>query len=170
MQKTLYQRYAAKLLMVCLRYTKSKADAEDILQEGFIRIFKNLHQYNFKGSFEGWMKMIIVNSALESIRKKKMDFVDIQQAESVNQHISNYNAINNLAIKELLLLIQTLPNGCQIIFNLYVFDELRHKEISIKLNISESTSKSQLARARQLLQEKIEPQKVNNKKVFETNE
>jgi RNA polymerase sigma-70 factor (ECF subfamily) len=75
-----------------------------------------------------------------------------------------------LDLKELLALIQTLPSGCQTIFNLYVFEELTHKEISIKLNISESTSKSQLARARQLLQEKLEPQKMNNKKVFETNE
>lgn len=151
----LYQRYSGKLLMVCLRYTKTKADAEDILQEGFIKIFGNLHQYTQKGSFEGWMKMIMVNTALESIRKKQFVFSDVTESEIQEQQVSAYSPLNELALKELLVLIQELPVGCQVVFNLYVIEGFIHADIAKRLNITEGTSKSQLARARKLLQEKI---------------
>ncbi len=150
--------------MVCLRYTQNKLDAEDILQDGFVKIFANIHQFENRGSFEGWMKMIVVNTALEYHRKKKISFIDIDTSE-IEFKESNCDILSNLGFKELLYLIQQLPSGCKVIFNLYVFEQLTHKEIAEKLSISESTSKSQLARARQLLQDKIEPKKIITKHI-----
>lgn len=155
LQKALYQRYSARMMMICLRYTKNREEAEDVLQDGFIKLFNNIHQYTGSGSFEGWMRRIMVNTALEAIRKKKVDFspIDIQNLE--NNEASEQDVLSNIAVKDLILLIQSLPNGCQLIFNLYVIEGYNHREIAEKLAVSEGTSKSQLARARQLLQEKL---------------
>ena len=117
MQKALYERYAAKLLLVCQRYTQHKTAAEDILQEGFIKIFSHIHQFNFTGNFEGWLRMIVVNAALEHIRKKKISFTDIETFETEIIASNNYNTLSHLELKELLQLIQQLPEGCKIIFN-----------------------------------------------------
>lgn len=155
LQKALYQRYSAKMFMVCLRYTKNREEAEDVLQDGFVKLFSSIDQYSGAGSFEGWMRRIIVNTALEAIRKKKMNFSseDIYNLEA--DHASEYDAISKIALKDLLALIRELPAGCQVIFNLYAIEGYNHREIAEKLAISDGTSKSQLARARQLLQEKI---------------
>jgi RNA polymerase sigma factor (sigma-70 family) len=155
LQKALYQRYSAKMMMVCLRYTKNREEAEDVLQDGFVKLFSNIKQFNGAGSFEGWIRRIIVNTALEAIRKKKMDFSSDDINNLGNTQISEYDAVSNIALKDLLALIRELPNGCQVIFNLYVIEGYNHKEIAEKLAISEGTSKSQLSRAKQLLQEKI---------------
>jgi RNA polymerase sigma factor (sigma-70 family) len=155
LQKALYQRYSAKMLMVCLRYTKNREEAEDVLQDGFVKLFNNISQFNGSGSFEGWIRRIMVNTALEAIRKKKMDFSSDDIYNLQTDRESEYDAIGRIALKDLLALIRELPGGCQVIFNLYVIEGYNHREIAEKLSLSEGTSKSQLARARQLLQEKL---------------
>ena len=145
------------MLAVCMRYSNSKDAAEDILQEGFIKIFKSIHQFKKEGSFEGWIRRIMVNTALESIRKqKKMDFTSIDSISELEINFQNEeNPPDNFDTVHLLKLIQDLPKGCNIIFNLFAVEGYSHKEIAEKLNISEGTSKSQLSRARALLQNSL---------------
>lgn len=155
LQKALYQRFSAKMLMVCLRYTKNRQEAEDVLQDGFVKLFTNIGQYNGSGSFEGWIRRIMVNTALEAVRKRKLDYSSDDIQNFSNDPVSELDAMSKIALDDLLSLIRDLPSGCQLIFNLYVIEGFNHKEIAEKLSVSEGTSKSQLARARQLLQEKI---------------
>ncbi len=157
LQKVLYERYSGKLFLICLRYMSSREEAEDVLQDGFVKVFSSMSQYTHAGSFEGWMRRIIVNTALESIRKKKIDFAPDDILTIKTHHVIEPDVFHTIAIKDLLKLIQELPNGCRLIFNLYVIEGYTHREIAEKLNISEGTSKSQLARARQLLQDRIKP-------------
>jgi RNA polymerase sigma factor (sigma-70 family) len=155
--RLLYKKYSSKMLVVCLRYTNSRPEAEDVLQEGFIKVFKSIHQFRNEGSFEGWLKRVMVNTALESFRKqKKMELVDYEFIpESESSSIFEGNALNNFEIKDLLKMIQELPKGCNVVFNLFAIEGYSHKEISDMLNISEGTSKSQVSRARSLLQKAI---------------
>jgi RNA polymerase sigma factor (sigma-70 family) len=155
LQKALYQRYSAKMFMICLRYTKNREEAEDILQDGFVKLFGNIRQFNGAGSFEGWIRRIMVNTALEAIRKRKLEYAPDDISNLTNVHANESDALSKIALQDLLALIQELPTGCQLIFNLYVIEGFNHKEIAEKLGVSEGTSKSQLARARQLLQEKL---------------
>jgi RNA polymerase sigma factor (sigma-70 family) len=155
LQKALYERYAAKLFVICIRYTKNKEEAEDVLQDGFVKLFSHIDQYNGVGAFEGWMRRIMVNTALESIRKRKLDFSTDELQNTSDDPISDSDALSQIAFQDLLDLIKELPSGCQIIFNLYIIEGYNHREIAEKLAISEGTSKSQLARARSLLKEKL---------------
>lgn len=154
-QNELYRRYSRKLWGVCLRYAKNQMSAEDILQEGFIRIFKYLDQYKGDGSFEGWMRRTMVNTAINYYKKNlsSKDELDIDDIVSIQS--DNADAVSQLSTEEILKVIQELPSGYRTVFNLYVIDGLSHKDISTQLNISENTSKSQLSRARSILQEKI---------------
>jgi RNA polymerase sigma-70 factor (ECF subfamily) len=155
LQKALYTRFSAKMLGVCLRYTKNRDEAEDLLQEGFIKVFHNIEHFSASGSFEGWIRKIMVNTALESIRRRKIEFstTDIQQLE--DDYEADANVLSRLGHQELLIMIQSLSPGYQLIFNLYAVEGYQHKEIAAMLNISEGTSKSQFARARLILQDKI---------------
>jgi len=155
LQKALYERFSGKMFAVCLRYAKKREEAEDYLQEGFIKVFRNMNQYSGAGSFEGWIRRIMVNTALEHLRKKKMDFgtFDIERVE--DNHADDNSATSRIEVKDLLAVIQQLPTGYQTIFNLYAIEGYQHNEIAVMLGISEGTSKSQLARARALLQEKL---------------
>lgn len=155
LQKALYQRYSAKMFLLCLRYTKNREEAEDVLQDGFVKVFSNIKQYSGSGSFEGWIRMIMVNTALEMLRKKKLNFSSCEIQNIENDPLNESDAISKIAMQDLLLLIRELPSGCQIIFNLYVIEGYNHGEIAEKLAISKGTSKSQLARARELLQGKL---------------
>jgi len=148
------------MLGLCLRYTRNRDEAEDLLQDGFVKIFKNLDQYTGPGSFEGWIRKIMVNTVLESFRKKKLRFSgeDIQELE--NDPATEADALNRIGLKDLLALVQGLPPGYQLVFNLYAIEGYPHKEIATMLDISEGTSKSQLARARMLLQDKIKQQEI----------
>jgi RNA polymerase sigma factor (sigma-70 family) len=153
-QQMLYKRYAAKMLTVCMRYTGNKEEAEDILQEGFVLVFEKMAQFKMKGSFEGWIRKIMVNKAIEHYRKSAhvfqvMNVGDVENEISVNDIVSNVNA------KELLKMIQELPPMYKMVFNLYVFEEMTHKEIAEQLGIAEGTSKSNLSDARNLLKKKI---------------
>lgn len=153
-QQTLFERYAGKMMTVCLRYSKDQMDAEDILQEAFIRVFKYMHQFKFDGSFEGWIRRVVVNSALKSISKKKIIFSDRDGYSEVSAQIDSY-AYSNLGEDDILKLITQLPEGYKLVFNLHVIEGYSHDEIAKMLKIEASTSRSQLVKARKMLQNKI---------------
>ena len=152
-QEQLYRLYAAKLFGVCLKYSSSRQEAEDNLQDGFVTIFEKISQYKNEGSFEGWMKRILINSALQKHRQQKVYGItneDYLQQEEVEVETED------LSVDFLLQCVQSLPDRYRQVFNLYVMDGHSHKEIAELLKISEGTSKSNLARARMALKDKIE--------------
>jgi RNA polymerase sigma factor (sigma-70 family) len=155
-QELLYRRHAAKLYAVCLQYSGNDEEARDILQEGFIKIFENLDRYKNEGSFEGWMRRITVNTALERFRSRhnlyRVDDIDTikePDAEPDNQDYAGLEA------NDLLEIIRELPTKYRMVFNLYAIEGYSHKEISKMVNISEGTSKSNLSRARVILQRRV---------------
>jgi RNA polymerase sigma factor (sigma-70 family) len=155
-QELLYRRYAAKLYAVCLQYSNNDEEARDILQEGFIKIFENLVSYKHEGSFEGWMRKITVNTALEKFRNKhnlyKVEDIDsIHETESEPEN----NDYSGLEANDLMNLIRELPPKYRMVFNLYAIEGYSHKEIASMINISEGTSKSNLSRARVILQRRV---------------
>ncbi len=153
-QSQLYHLLHQKMFVVCLRYAKSREEAEEILQEGFIKVFEFIHQYKFSGPFEGWVRKIMVNCALQKYRSKKLHaVVDIDPVTIEN--IGDENIISQIGTKELLKMVQKLPPGYRMVFNLYVFEGMKHREIAKHLNISEGTSKSNLSDARAILQRAV---------------
>lgn len=154
-QELLYQRFASKMFTVCMRYAAESHSAQDLLQEGFVKIFKNIEKFRGEGSFEGWIRRIFVNTCLEFVRKKANMYV-VQDTETVKVEYHDENALQKLMKEDLMEMIQSLSTGYRTIFNLYVIEGYSHKEIAELLNVTEGTSKSQLARARYLLQKKVE--------------
>ena len=152
-QKALYDLFAPKMLSVCKRYVHDTATAEDILLQGFFKVFKHIHQHQEKGSFEGWIRRIIVNEALMYLRKKKHIFEDIDNVYKLNDQ--SLSALDQLQAAEILQLVAELPLGYRTIFNLYIIEGYKHREIAEQLNISINTSKSQLIQAKKQLQKKI---------------
>jgi RNA polymerase sigma factor (sigma-70 family) len=152
-QKALYERYCRKMMAVCLRYSKTTAEAEDILQEGFVKVFHGMKSFRQESKLETWITRIMVNTALNFQRKKLYLFpmVDVHEIDIAEDEIS----ISGINFSQLLEMIQSLPQGCQIVFNLFAIEGYNHKEIATLLGISEGTSKSQYSRARSLLQEKL---------------
>ena len=154
-QNRLYQLFAPGMFAVCLRYSKNKEEAEEILQEGFMKVFTHLHQFNFEGSFEGWIRKIMVNCALQKYRSNARlhAVVDIE----TNQHkiAETENIMAQIGTKELVNMVQQLPPGYRLVFNLYVFEGMKHREIAEQLAISEGTSKSNLYDARAILQKSV---------------
>lgn len=157
-QKKLYEVYASRLLVVSMRYAKSDQEAEDVLQEAFIKIFKKIKDFRSDSSLYYWMKRIVVNTALNHRRSKLYLFPMVDVSELKNQ-VGQRFTLSDHDFKDLLKMIQELPSGCQVIFNLFAVEGYSHKEIAKKLNISEGTSKSQYARARSLLRQKINEDK-----------
>ncbi len=154
-QTQLYELFADKMFAVCLRYSRNREEAEETLQEGFMKVYKFIHQYKSSGSFEGWIKKIMVNSCLEKYRSRPQMHV-IMDIEMVPfEDIDNEDILNRLGIKELLKMIQLLPPAYRMVFNLYVFEGMKHREIANELGISEGTSKSNLSDARTLLRKAI---------------
>ncbi len=153
-QEQLYRQYSGQFFAICLRYADNYEEAQDYLQEAFINIYSRIIQYGWKGSFEGWMKKIVINSVLQGIRKKRFmiplvhDFPD-------NHDLFLPNAPTDLSESDLLGMIHELPRNYRIVFNLYAIEGYKHNEIAQMLNISENTSKSHLFRARTRLQEKV---------------
>ena len=151
-QKELYNTYKDKLFVLCLKYCANREDAQDVLQDAFVEIFQNISNYQNKGSFEGWIKKIAINQSItkykKSIKYISMD-TDFKEEEEIE--------LDDLKItsEEILKAIQELPNQYRLVFNLYFLDELSHKEIAEMLHISEGTSKSNLHRAKQILQNKF---------------
>ena len=160
-QSEIYQLYAGKLFALCLKYSKNYQEAQDNLQNGFITIFDKIEQYNFKGSFEGWLKRIVINTTLQTYREKNvLNLITEEMPEEVEIEIDE----DQVSLELLLKLIQELPNRYRLVFNLYVLDEYSHREIANMLSISEGTSKSNLSRARGILRDKIELSQSNVKK------
>lgn len=154
-QYQLYNLMSGKMFAVCLRYSNDRESAEDILQEGWVKIFQNMEKFRGEGSFEGWVRRIFVNTAVEHFRKnnKLQPFVNL---ESVAFQLEYEAPHHNLDMEDLMKFIQSLSPGYRTVFNLYVIEGYSHKEIGEMLKISEGTSKSQLARARYLLQQMIQ--------------
>ncbi len=161
-QQFLYDKYARVMFGICLRYSNTYEEAKDILQDGFVKVFTKLGQFGFQGSFEGWMKRIFVNTALEYYRSQKnhMYHDDVESAFEV-QH-QDYT-IDKISRQEILTIIQAMAPGYRNVLNLYIIEGYSHAEIAEMLQISEGTSKSQLSRARAILQQAILSQELKSK-------
>ena len=158
-QSQIYKLYASKLFSLSLKYSRNHAEAEDNLQDAFVTIFEKIAQYKSKGSFEGWMKRIAVNTALQCYRSVGVfDIVNEDLIEDVSIEMDN----DDIGVDYLLQIIQELPDRYRLVFNLYVLDDYSHKEIAEMVQITIGTSKSNLARARLILKEKIEQYKVSS--------
>ena len=156
-QGELYKLFSSKLFAICLKYSRNYAEAEDNLQDAFLTIFKKIEQYKNKGSFEGWLKRITINTALQRYRNEKVfDILNENTIEEVEIDVDD----ESISIDYLLQIIQELPDRYRLVFNLYVLDGYSHKEIANMLNINIGTSKSNLARARQILKQTIEDYKT----------
>ncbi|MDD5951809.1 MAG: sigma-70 family RNA polymerase sigma factor [Bacteroidales bacterium] len=159
-QKELYDRFAPKMMAVCLRYMGDSERAADILQDGFVTVYSKLDSFSGEGSFEGWIRRIFVNTALMSLRKNDVlkESDDLETAWGLASESTS--ALQDLSYKELIRMIAELPPGFRTVFNMYVIEGYSHKEIGEALGISEVTSRSQLTRARKLLQDKINSRKI----------
>ena len=155
-QKALFEQYSPKMLAVCVRYIKDLASAEDVLLLAFMKVFENLDKFEAKGSFEGWIRKIVVNEALGHLRKNtKIQFEESQKAD-IEAHA--HSPTTDLEVQDLLQLLHQLPTGYRTVFSLYAIEGYSHQEIGEMLNITESTSKSQLNRARNMLKNLVEKQ------------
>jgi len=166
-QEAVYNKYSTRMLGVCIRYVKDADQAEDVMIDGFVKVFNKIDQFKHQGSFEGWIRRIMVNESLTYIRKNKSMYleVDIEAADKE----PDYDALGSkLEADDLLAMIQSLPTGYKTVFNLYAIEGFSHKEIAEKLGVSENTSKSQLSRARALLQKQlVDREKLENDKIKE---
>ena len=154
MQEELYRRFSPRMYAVCLRYASSSEEAEDILQEGFIKIFKKLGSYRGDGSFEGWIRRVFVNTAIEHFRRRRY-LQPVTEKEENTIEGKYLSVLDDLAEKDILELIKELSPGYRTVFNMYVVEGYTHKEIGDMLGISEGTSKSQLSRAKVILQDMV---------------
>ena len=154
-QEELYRRFSPKMYAVCLRYANNADDAQDLLQEGFIKVYRNLHRFRAEGSFEGWIRRVFVNTSIEHFRKKSTRLSMVTDKEENTIEDADITALHKMAEKDIINIIQELSPGYRTVFNLYVVEGYSHKEIGELLGISEGTSKSQLARAKGVLQKKI---------------
>jgi RNA polymerase sigma-70 factor (ECF subfamily) len=154
-QRLLYDRFSAKMYAVCLRYARTPSDAADILQEGFVKVFCKLNQFQFQGSFEGWIRRIMVNTALRSYQRQRFELEKTGFEQLPDVAIAP-DAISSLSEAELIRLIQALPEGYRVVFNLVAIEGYAHAEVADMLGIQESTSRSQLTKARRWLCEQLE--------------
>lgn len=154
-QYILYESYSRKMMGICMRYVNDVMDAEDIVQNGFVKVFNNIEKFRGEGSFEGWMRRIFVNCAIEHYRRN-VNMYPVLDIEYHEPDAMDESAVSHLNSEDLLNLIQKLSPGYKTVFNLYAIEGYSHKEIGTMLGISEGTSKSQLARARVILQKMVE--------------
>ncbi len=156
-QKQFYQMFYGKMLASCMRYAENREEAKDIVHDGFIKVFANLKDFGFKGSLEGWVKRIVTNTAIDAVRKKKTFLVELEDNKNYDGIIDDYSDnmeyehLLNVKVEIIMKLIQKLSPMYKMVFNLYVFEELTHKEIAEQLNINIGTSKSNFAKARKNL-------------------
>jgi RNA polymerase sigma-70 factor, ECF subfamily len=166
-QSALYRRYAPVMLGVCMRYARDHDEAEDIMQEAFLKIFQNIASFRNEGSFEGWMKRVMINHALNHYRRQKkqpfLEDIDSISETDILDRDEQPLLPAPVSAEQLTTLIQLLPPGYRMVFNMYVFEEFSHKEISRELNISENTSKTQLLKARRMLRKRITDLKIKKK-------
>ncbi|WP_299202532.1 RNA polymerase sigma factor [Brumimicrobium sp.] len=154
-QRKLFDRFSPLMLGVAMRYIKDKERSEDVLQDGFIKVFKNLHRFEHKGSLEGWIRRIIVNTALDQIRKYKKEQTNVELDDSPFEIVQKSDAVERLQAEVLMEIVQELPDGYRIVFNMFAIEGYSHKEIAEQLNITESTSKSQYSRAKSVLRKTL---------------
>ena len=158
-QYELYKKFASSMLALCFRYARNRVEAEDLLQEGFLKVFQKISSFRREGSFEGWMKRIMINNALNEIKKnRRIPFLEDIEVINETQIVDTDEPAGNLdpvPADVLLEMIRLLPEGYRIVFTLYVMEDFRHKEIASELNISENTSKTQLLKARRVLKNKL---------------
>ena len=155
--KQLFEMYSGKMMALCYRFARDRNEAEDILQEGFVRVFTKLELYSGLGSFESWMKRVIINTALK-YREKNVTKHNYTEIDNIHVFDKNPTIIEELSKEEILKLIQELPDGYRTVFNLYIIEGYSHKDIGQMLGIEESTSRSQLVKARNLLKKKLNNQ------------
>jgi RNA polymerase sigma factor (sigma-70 family) len=156
-QRLIYETYSSKMYAICYRYVKDSMEAEDVLVTSFTKVFEKIGQFKFEGSFEGWVRRIVVNEALTCLRKNRSMYLETELKEV--DYDPNYKNLNDhLETEDLLRLVKELPAGYRIVFNMFAIDGYSHKEIAESLGISENTSKSQLSRARIYLQKQLKEQ------------
>jgi len=159
-QEQMFKMFYSKMLTVCMRYTNDVNEASDILQDGFLKVFSKLDRFDYKGSFEGWVRRIMVNTAIDSIRKKKNDFVLLNEDQSLEQLAKAEEEFEEQEVQykpaQIIAAMQKLTPGYRTIFNLYVFENLTHREIAEQLGINEGTSKSNYAKAKRNLKKILE--------------
>ncbi len=164
-QEALYNQYASEMFSLCVRYTKTQEDAEDIFHEAFMKIFEKITDYQGNGSFEGWMKRVFINASINSYHKYKRTksrYISYDGVEGDAWTEADVGIIDNLSVNELMILVDSLPEGYKLVFNLYVVEGYAHKEIAEMLNISEGTSKSQLFKAKKILKKMV----IENQKEY----
>lgn len=158
-QRFLFDKFAPKMLTVCIRYAKNKSDAEDVLQDAFIKVFNKISEFKNEGSLEGWIRRIMVNTSLDQIRKNSK-FSNDTDLEAVSYKLENNDfTFENLVSEDLLKLINSMPNGYRVVFNMFAIEGYSHQEIASTLGVTENTSKSQYLRARSFLKNELE--KIN---------
>nr|WP_278251840.1 sigma-70 family RNA polymerase sigma factor [Sabulibacter ruber] len=158
-QRFLYDRYAGPMMGVCLRYLKNEMDAEEVLINGFMKVFQHVNRFEQKGSFEGWVRRIMVNEALQQLRKQEPMHLAIDK-EHIHLASEDASADSDMSAEEMMDMLKELPAGYRAVFNLYAIEGYSHKEIAEMLNITEGTSKSQLSKARAMLQRMLAQQGV----------
>ncbi|RRA99022.1 RNA polymerase sigma factor [Larkinella rosea] len=163
-QKALFERYSSKMLTICVRYVSNRYEAEEILMDGFMRVFEKIGQYKSEGSFEGWIRRIMVNESLMYLRRNKQWKAEIALEDALPEADTSV-ADQDLMAEDLLNLLEQLPSGYKTVFNLYAIEGYSHAEIAESLGITESTSKSQLHRARALLQRLVAQLDVKKKSI-----
>ncbi len=159
-QRQLYEKYSRKMMGVCMRYTNNRDEAEDVLQDGFVKVFEKINSFQSQGSFEGWLRRIFVNTSLDNIRKNKENnlLADIDQ---VGYSLDSGQSVEgDLNAEELLKILNSIPAGYKVVFNMFVIEGYSHKEIAEELGVSESTSKTQFLRAKAYLMKVMQKQKM----------
>lgn len=154
-QRLLYEQYKRPMFRICLRYASSKQEAEDFLQDGFVKVFKDLAQFRMEGPLGAWIRKVILNTVLQHLRKRKLTFADLELSEKDVQMTTDEDIPGNLDAEILTTYIQTLPDGYRTIFNMFVVEGFTHQEIANTLKITVGTSKSQLSKARAMLRTKL---------------
>ncbi len=155
-QRALFDKFAPKMLAVCMRYLKNKNEAEDALQDGFVKVFQKIPAFKMEGSLEGWIRRIMVNNSLDAIRKNKKHLLD-DVIDAVQHKVSFTDfQFDDMDLQVLLKIIAELPDGYRVVFNMFAIEGYSHKEIADTLGVTENTSKSQYSRARALLRDKLE--------------
>lgn len=160
-QKALYQAYARKMMSICMRYAPGREQAQDILQDGFVKVFQKMDHYRGEGPLGGWIARTMVNTALDHIRRNKPFEHSLDLTEAEHLHAVDAQVLGNMGADELMALIQALPPGYRTVFNLFVIEGYPHKEIGEMLHISENTSKSQFMKARAYLRKLLPKETVD---------
>ncbi|MFN5910587.1 MAG: RNA polymerase sigma factor [Bacteroidota bacterium] len=155
-QRALFERFAPKMMAVCLRYSKDREQAEDVFQDGFVKVFMKLADFKSEGSLEGWIRRVMVNTALDQLRKNGKLLGDISTDDVAYKLEHNDPIEENLMAEDLMKLVLAMPEGYKVVFNMFAIEGYSHAEIAATLGITESTSKSQYSRAKAYLRERIE--------------